>query len=319
MHFLFDHFFYVNKNQIKNRVHIMSNTLSQPSLKISSIKNNDPCRIQKANNSFRTLFISDVHLGCKDSHAELLLDFLNAIDCETLFLVGDIFDMLAMKQRLYWPESHSNVLKAIYKMAQEGTNVIYIPGNHDMPMRYFEKGMLLNVELHDQVIHKTADGKRLLVVHGDEFDHAVLYNALNRLIGEHAYGLMVFLNRSLHKIRSLFGLSYWSLATFLKENISQARQTIETFEKAAIGEAKQRGLDGVVCGHIHKAALRKEGNVTYCNDGDWTETCSALAEHQSGALELLDIDCIREIIAHHGAEKNSPRGAEGIDEAASAA
>jgi len=296
----------------KNGVNTMNNVLYWSQLSPLSIPNDDPCRTQKEKNSFRTLFISDVHLGCKDSHAELLLEFLKAIQCETLFLVGDIFDMLAMKHRLYWPESHSNVLKAIYKMALEGTHVIYIPGNHDMPMRYFEKGMLLNVELHDQVIHETADGKRLLVVHGDEFDHAVLYNALNRLIGDHAYGLMVFLNRSLHKIRSLFGLPYWSLATFLKENISQARQTIETFEKAAIGEAKQRGLDGVICGHIHKAALRKEGDVTYCNDGDWTETCSALAEHQSGALELLDIDCIRDIITRHGA-KNMIGGKESID------
>lgn len=267
-------------------------------------------RIRQANNSFRTIFISDVHLGCKNSHAELLLDFLQSIQCETLYLVGDIFDMLAMKQRLYWPQSHADVLKAIYKMAQDGTKVLYIPGNHDMPMRYFQQGMLLNVELYEQYVHETADGKKLLIVHGDEFDHAVLYNALNRIIGERAYGLMVFLNRSLHKIRSFFGLPYWSLATFLKENISQARQTIETFEKAAINEAKQRGLDGVVCGHIHKAALRKEGKITYCNDGDWTETCSALVEHQSGALELLTIDVIREIIASQNTQTHDVKDGE---------
>ncbi|MGH1471190.1 MAG: UDP-2,3-diacylglucosamine diphosphatase [Cellvibrionaceae bacterium] len=310
----------VNVNANKVSINGLESSELDDNLVESNAQSRDPHRIQKANNSFRTLFISDVHLGCKDSHAELLLDFLNAVQCETLFLVGDIFDMLAMKQRIYWPESHSEVLKAIYRMAQSGTNVIYIPGNHDMPMRYFERGMLLNVELHDQVIHETADGKKLLVVHGDEFDHAVLYNALNRLIGDHAYGLMVFLNRSLHKIRSLFGFQYWSLATFLKENISQARQTIETFEKAAIGEARQRGLDGVVCGHIHKAALKKEGGITYCNDGDWTETCSALVEHQSGALELLDIECIRDIIAHHGVtDPNTKNTDEALDKAASAA
>lgn len=245
---------------------------------------------------YRTLWISDVHLGNKDCHAEYLLAFLQRVHCDKLYLVGDIVDLKVMKSRVHWPKSHTEVMKQIYKMTEAGTEVIYVPGNHDMPMRYFNEGMLLGIKLYQNDVHTTRKGKKLLVVHGDEFDHAVLYRALNRIIGEQAYSTMVFFNRHLHKIRRLLGLPYWSLATFLKENVSQARRAIEDFEQAAITEAKQRGLDGVVCGHIHKAAFKNVDDVLYCNDGDWTESCTALVEHRDGELELLDWPHIHALI-----------------------
>lgn len=245
---------------------------------------------------YKTLWLSDIHLGNRDCHADYLLQFLENIQCERLYLVGDIVDMLALKRRVYWPESHSEVIKKLHKMAQAGTEVIYIPGNHDMPLRHFEQGLLINIELHRQYVHTTADGKKLLVVHGDEFDHAVLYRAMNRLIGSSAYDLMVFINRWMHRARCLLGLPFWSLASFLKNNIAQARSTIEAFEQAAAAEARQRNLDGVVCGHIHKANLREIEGVLYCNDGDWTESCSALAEDFSGKLSLLLWENIESVI-----------------------
>lgn len=245
----------------------------------------------------RTLWLSDIHLGNRDCHADYLLNFLQHVRCERLYLVGDIIDMLAMKQRVHWPQSHTRVLQHFYRLANDGVEVIYIPGNHDLPMRQYHNGMLLNVQLYRHCIHTTEKGKRLLVVHGDEFDHAVLYRAMNRLIGDYAYGLMVLLNRSLHRIRRLFGLPYWSLANYLKENIAQARNTIEAFEEAAAAEAHQRRLDGVVCGHIHRPQLRTIDGMLYCNDGDWTESCSALVEHTDGELELLDWEKIQALMA----------------------
>lgn len=245
---------------------------------------------------FRTLWLSDIHLGSKDCHAEYLLSFLRTVRCDRLYLVGDIVDMLALKNRMYWPRAHADVLNYIYQLANTDTEVIYIPGNHDMPMRHYDQGLLLNVKLHKQTIHTTRQGKKLLVVHGDEFDHAVLYRTLNRVIGSSAYDLMTFLNRVVHRFRSLMGLHYWSFANYLKENISQARRAIEDFEKAAVAEARQRHLDGVVCGHIHKPQMRHIDDILYCNDGDWTESCSALVENHCGELELLDWDKIQALI-----------------------
>lgn len=245
---------------------------------------------------YRTLWLSDIHLGNKDCHAEYLYQFLQKVKCDRLYLVGDIVDMLAMKNRVHWPESHSKVLNYLQYLATTETKVIYIPGNHDYPMRQYDQGVMLDIEIHRQYIHETRQGKRLLLVHGDEFDHAVLYHALIKMIGDHAYGLMATTNRWLHKIRSLFGLKYWSLATYIKENLAQAKSTIHNFEVAAAAEAKNRGLDGIVCGHIHKAELREINGVLYCNDGDWTESCTALVETLNGDLQLLQWNDIQAII-----------------------
>lgn len=236
---------------------------------------------------YKTLWLSDIHLGSCDCHADYLLHFLRHIHCERIYLVGDIFDMLAMKRKVFWPASHSAVFKEIHHMGIAGTEIIYIPGNHDMPLRDFDQCILINMQIYKQYIHTTADGKKLLVVHGDEFDYVELYQLMNRLVGESAYDFMVFMNRWLQRFRSMLGLPFWSLASFLKNNLASARKTIDAFERAAASEAKQRGLDGIVCGHIHKANLYEIDGVTYCNDGDWTESCTALVEHKSGELQLL--------------------------------
>lgn len=252
---------------------------------------------------YRTLWLSDIHLGNKDCHAKFLYEFLQRVKCDRLYLVGDIIDMLAMKNRVHWPESHTKVLNHIHELATSGTKVIYVPGNHDMPMRKYDQGLLLDIEIHRQYVHETREGKKLLLVHGDEFDHAVLYHALIKLIGDHAYGFMVFLNRWLDRGRRLFGMEYWSLATFIKENLSQAKKTIQDFEIAAAAEAKSRGLDGIVCGHIHKPELREIDGVMYCNDGDWTESCSALVETSNGKIELLLWQDIQQIIKTEAQQK----------------
>ena len=236
---------------------------------------------------YRTLWLSDIHLGNKACHAEYLLAFLQQTHCKTLYLVGDIIDILALRKRLFWPQSHYRVLKIFQKMAASGTRVIYIPGNHDAALRDFGDSDFLEVELRQDAIHETVDGRRLLVLHGDAFDHAVLYRALNRVIGHYAYELALLLNRWTHRLRRTMGLGYWSFANYLKQHVGKARDAIESFENAAAEAAKQRGLDGVVCGHIHKPELRTIKGVLYCNDGDWTESCSCLAETLTGELRLL--------------------------------
>lgn len=236
---------------------------------------------------YRTIWLSDIHLGNKDCHADYLLDFLEQTHCKTLYLVGDIIDILALQRRLFWPESHYAVLKKIQAIAAAGTQVIYIPGNHDAALRDFVDGDFLEVELRRSAIHVTVDGKRLLVLHGDDFDHAVLYRALNRIIGVYAHDFAVFLNRWTHRFRRLVGLPYWSFANYLKHHVGKARDAIQSFESAASEAAKLQGLDGVVCGHIHKPELRYINGILYCNDGDWTESCSGLVETLGGELKLL--------------------------------
>lgn len=236
---------------------------------------------------YRTIWLSDIHLGNKDCHADYLLDFLDQTSCHTLYLVGDIIDILALKRRLFWPQSHYAVIKKIQAKAANGTRVIYIPGNHDAALREFGDGEFLQVELRDSAVHETVDGKRLWVLHGDAFDHAILYRALNRMIGHYAHDLAVFLNRWTHFCRRMLGLPYWSFANYLKCHVGKARDAIESFENAAAEAAALQGLDGVVCGHIHKPELRYINKILYCNDGDWTESCSSLVETLSGELKLL--------------------------------
>ena len=235
----------------------------------------------------RTAWLSDSHLGNKDCKASYLIDFLHRLECERLYLVGDIVDLLAMRRRVHFSGEHYEVLCAIHRLAKSGTRVIYVPGNHDAELRDFAGGNLLDVEVHGQFVHETVDGRRLLIMHGDELDHAVLYQNFIRLIGDHAYDLMAFMNRWLARGRRLLGLNYWSLATYLKTHISHARKSIDTFERTAAAVAAKQGFDGVVCGHIHKAEIRTIDGVLYCNDGDWTESCTALVESDSGDLQLL--------------------------------
>ncbi|GHD31022.1 UDP-2,3-diacylglucosamine diphosphatase [Halioglobus pacificus] len=237
--------------------------------------------------SCRTLWISDVHLGSVHSKAESLLQLLKRVECERLYLVGDIVDVWAMHKRVYWPEAHNRVLRQILKMSKRQVDVIYIPGNHDQNFREFCGSEFGNITIHKQVEHKTLAGKRMLVMHGDEFDYAVRYSRLNRWIGDIGYDLLMWFNRYINRAREALGKPYWSLAKWVKVNISQAGDAILAYQRAAAHFARDNRFDGIICGHLHYPVISEIDGVTYCNDGDWVENCTALVEDWEGALHLV--------------------------------
>jgi UDP-2,3-diacylglucosamine pyrophosphatase LpxH len=238
--------------------------------------------------AFRTVWISDTHLGTRGCNAELLLDFLKSIECETLFLVGDIVDGWQLRKGWYWPARHNDVVRCILTLAKRGARVVYVPGNHDEAFRDYVGLNFGGVELLAECIHVTADGRRLLVLHGDEFDGVVLYAKWLAFLGDHAYTLLLKLNRVVNAGRKLLGLPYWSLSSHLKKKVKNAVQFISGFEQVVAHAAFERGADGVVCGHIHSAEVRQIGEVTYYNDGDWVESCTALVEYGDGRMEIID-------------------------------
>ena len=236
---------------------------------------------------YNAIWLSDIHLGYRDCKANFLLDFLNKTHTNRLYLVGDVVDLWAMKRSFLWPPSHHEVLRKIIDLANNGTRVIYIPGNHDDLMREVAGTVLLNIEIHQQFVHTTHEGKKLLLLHGDEFDHAVLCNRFARLAGDAGYSLLLHFNRWSNVLRRWWGLPYWSLAQYVKNRVRNARAAIIAFEEAAAKEAIRQGADGIVCGHIHQPEIRTIDGILYCNDGDWVESCTALVEHRQGKLELL--------------------------------
>ncbi|HKK14655.1 MAG TPA: UDP-2,3-diacylglucosamine diphosphatase [Gammaproteobacteria bacterium] len=236
---------------------------------------------------YRAIWISDVHLGSRGCQAEFLLDFLHATQCEYLYLVGDILDLWNMKRGLYWPQSHNNVIRTVLGKAKRGTRVIYIPGNHDALLREHAGTRFGNVAIESEVVHTTAAGSRLLVVHGDQFDGVVKCSALVSVLGTRAYDLLLALSGWVNGLRRRLGFSYWSLAAYLKHRMGNARRYIRNFEQATAHEARRRGFDGVVCGHIHRAEMTTLNGALYCNDGDWVESCTALVERHDGELQLL--------------------------------
>ena len=238
--------------------------------------------------AFRTIWISDTHLGTPGCNATMLLDFLRSVECETLYLVGDIVDGWQLKKGWYWPPRHNDVVRCVLKMAKHGTSVIYVPGNHDEAFRDYAGLNFGGVEVVLEAMHLTADGRRLLIVHGDEFDGVVLYARWLAFLGDHAYTLLLRANRVVNAVRRSLGLPYWSLAAELKKRVKNAVQYISRFEQVVAHAAYERGADGVVCGHIHYAEVRQIGEVTYFNDGDWVESCTALVEHRDGRMEILD-------------------------------
>ncbi len=237
---------------------------------------------------YRTVFISDLHLGTPGCNAEMLLDFLRSIKCETLYLVGDIVDGWQLKKGWYWPQRHNDIVRCVLKMAKRGTRVIYIPGNHDDAFRDYAGLDFGGVELQHEAIHLTADGRRLLVLHGDVFDNVVLFARWLAFLGDHAYTLLLKSNEIVNAVRRRLNLPYWSLAAHVKKRVKNAVQFISSFEEAVAHAASDRGVDGVVCGHIHWAEIRQMGDITYYNDGDWVESCTALVEHGDGAMEILE-------------------------------
>ena len=238
--------------------------------------------------AYRTVWISDTHLGTPGCNADLLLDFLKSIDCETLYLVGDIVDGWRLRKGWYWPPRHNDVVRCILKQAKHGTRVIYIPGNHDEALRDYSGLNFGGIEVMAEAVHLTADGRRLLILHGDEFDGVVLYAKWLAFLGDHAYTLLLKLNRLVNVGRRWLGLPYWSLSKHIKRRVKNAVQFVSSFETAVAHAAHERGADGVVCGHIHCAEVRQLGEVTYYNDGDWVESCTALVEHADGAMEIVD-------------------------------
>jgi len=236
----------------------------------------------------RATWISDTHLGTAGCKAELLLDFLKSVDCEILYLVGDIVDGWQLRKGWYWPPRHNDVVRCVLKKAKHGTRVIYVPGNHDEAFRGYVGINLGGVELVHEAVHVTADGRRLLILHGDEFDGVVLYARWLAFLGDNAYTLLLQLNRVLNWVRRKRGLPYWSLSAHLKKKVKNAVQFISSFEEVVARAAQERGAHGVVCGHIHSAEIRQIGDVTYYNDGDWVESCTALVEYADGRMEIID-------------------------------
>lgn len=237
---------------------------------------------------YRTVFISDVHLGTRGCKAEFLLDFLRETECDTLYLVGDIIDGWRLRRGWYWPQAHNDVVQKLLRKARKGTKVYFIPGNHDEFARSYTDNDFGSVTLLPEAVHETADGRRFLVIHGDAFDGVVLYAKWLALLGDWAYTLALTLNHWFNVIRRTFGLPYWSLSKYLKHKVKNAVSFIARYEEAMIEEARRRGFDGVVCGHIHHAEIRDIDGILYCNDGDWVESCTALVEHADGRLEIVD-------------------------------
>jgi UDP-2,3-diacylglucosamine pyrophosphatase LpxH len=244
----------------------------------------------------RTVFISDIHLGFKGCSAELLLDFLHHVEMDTLFLVGDIVDVWSMKKAMFWPQSHNDVLRTILGKAKRGTKVIFVPGNHDEVFREFDGAVFGNLEIHREYVHIGADGRRMLVLHGDEFDSVVKCSPWLAKLGSNIYDMLLAANPYINWWRRKFDLPHWSLSACLKNKAKTAVQYIGSFEDAVAQAARKRGVDTVVCGHIHRAEIRDINGVLYCNDGDWVESCTSLVEDMNGTLRLIEWPKLREQI-----------------------
>ena len=240
--------------------------------------------------TYRSVFISDTHLGTRGCRAEFLAGFLKSMTCENLYLVGDIIDGWRLKRSWFWDKYHDKVLRRVLKAARNGTNVVYVPGNHDEMLRkYLALGIeVCGVKIQMEAEHITADGKRLLITHGDLFDSVVRHARLLAVLGDGAYTVALVVNRYFNIVRAKLGYPYWSLSAWLKLQVKEAVKAIDRFETALADDAKERGFDGVVCGHIHHAEMRMVNGVLYMNDGDWVESCTALVEHFDGRMELID-------------------------------
>ncbi len=237
-------------------------------------------------NRYRTGWISDVHLGTKGSNTDALLRFLRACEFETLYVVGDLIDVWRLRRGIYWPQEHSDVIQKLLRKGRKGTQVIYIPGNHDEFVGDF-CGAYGSVTVQAHAVHLTADGRRLLVIHGHELDAVVQNIKWLAYIGDVGYEFLLKLNRPLNHVRRLFGLGYWSLSAYAKQSVKNAVAFIGKFEEAIARYARDHNVSGVICGHIHSPAIRKIGDLDYYNCGDWVESCSALVENFDGRIELL--------------------------------
>ncbi|MFM7227358.1 MAG: UDP-2,3-diacylglucosamine diphosphatase [Betaproteobacteria bacterium] len=237
---------------------------------------------------FRTIFISDIHLGTSGCQAKRLLEFLKATESDKLYLIGDIVDGWQLKRRWYWHQTHNDVVQLVLKKAKKGTKVIFVPGNHDESIRQFIGMDFGGIKIRDELVHKTADGRKLLVLHGDRFDGVIACAKWLAYVGDSLYTLILKFNQYYNSWRARVGLPYWSLSQYLKLKVKNAVSYITSFEQALADEARKKGLDGVICGHIHKPEIREIDGILYCNDGDWVESLSALIEEPTGQLKLVD-------------------------------
>lgn len=237
---------------------------------------------------FRTLFISDIHLGARNCQAPLFLEFLSQHEADTIYLVGDIIDGWRLKQGWYWPQAHNDVVQAILARAQAGTRIIFMPGNHDEFARDYLGQRLGGIDIVDQAVHEGADGRRFLVIHGDQFDAVVTHARWLCKLGDWAYRATQWINARISTVRRMMGLSYWSFSAWAKFKVKKAVNFMSDFEITLAAEAGRLGADGVICGHIHHALIRDMHGVTYMNCGDWVESCTALAEDEAGRFQIID-------------------------------
>lgn len=241
------------------------------------------------NRHYRSVWVSDVHLGTSACKAEELTEFLSGVECDRLYLVGDIVDGWRLKDGFHWPQAHTNLVRKVLSKSRDGTEVIYITGNHDEFLRQFsDYGLRFgNIQVVDEAVHETADGRRLLIIHGDMFDVVTRYHRWLALAGDKAYEFLMWGNIHVNRYRRQFGLPYWSLASFVKHKVKTAVNYISEFENALGYECRRRGFDGVICGHIHHAEIRDLRGVTYHNCGDWVESCTALTEDRNGRISIF--------------------------------
>lgn len=235
---------------------------------------------------YPTIFISDVHLGTRGCRAELLTHFLRENSCDTLYLVGDIFDGWQIKRSWHWPSSQNEVVHQILKKARKGTRVVFIPGNHDEVMRSFPGIHFGGIEVKDQDTFTSRNGKKYLVTHGDQFDTVIAHAKWLAYLGDRAYGALIWLNPKINRLMRLWKQEYWSLSKWSKQQVKQAVSYIVKFEQLLSDDARSRGFDGVVCGHIHHAAIRDLDGIEYVNTGDWVESCTAIVEDPNGTLGI---------------------------------
>jgi UDP-2,3-diacylglucosamine pyrophosphatase LpxH len=236
---------------------------------------------------YRTIWISDIHLGTAGCQADYLLDFLKHNEAETFYLVGDIIDGWRLKKSWYWPQAHNDVIQKLLRKVRKGAEVFYIPGNHDEMARQFIGMTFGEIQIQNEMIHTTANGRRLWVTHGDLFDSVMQYAKWLAYLGDTAYTFVLVVNRWFNNIRIRLGFQYWSLSQYLKHKVKNAVSFIADFEVIMAREARKRQCDGVICGHIHKAEIREIDGLLYCNDGDWVESLTALVETFDGELKII--------------------------------
>lgn len=254
-----------------------------PTIETFSSSQND----HKNASNFRAIFISDVHLGTKDCKAAQLNSFLKHYSCEQLYLVGDIFDGWRMKSGIYWQKSFNRVIHRVLKLAKKGVPVFYITGNHDEFLRKYANSRFDNIYLCNRKVHITHTGKKILVIHGDQYESVTRCTKLLKYIGDRGYDWLMSINRGCNYLRARYGYGYWSFAAFLRQHLKRARQYIEDYERAVAHGAKKSGFDGVICGHIHEAADKQLEDIRYLNTGDWVESCTAIVEDFDGEFHLI--------------------------------